>query len=87
MRFALPVAVAWPFVLVHREASFRVRRGSRSDFSSMDDRPERQTSTLAPAEPGGLLMGGQRMSPYVIAGTGRRGRAYQTQSICIRFVM
>src|SRR5260370_14696866 len=52
--FALPLAVAYAFILVHREASFRVLGGSRSAASSMDDRRRRRTSTATPAEPGDL---------------------------------
>ena len=39
-------------VLVHRQASFRVRGGSRSEVSAMDDRPKCQTFAASPAEPG-----------------------------------
>src|SRR5258705_7433611 len=53
--FALPLAVA--VILVHREASFRVLGGSRSEASSMDDCRKRQTSTATPAEPGDLPWG------------------------------
>src|SRR5260370_10161723 len=55
--FALPLAVAYAFILVHREASFRALGGSRSEASSMDDCRKLQTSTATPAEPGDLPWG------------------------------
>jgi hypothetical protein len=50
---AVPFRLAQALILVHREASFRVRGGSRLEVSAVDDRPKSQTSTAAPAEPGG----------------------------------
>jgi acetate CoA/acetoacetate CoA-transferase beta subunit len=54
MIFALPLAVASALVLVHRQASFRVRGGSRSEVSAMGDRRKCQTFAASQAEPGGL---------------------------------
>jgi hypothetical protein len=42
------------FQVVHRQTSFRVRGGSRSEVSAMGDRRKCQTYAASPAEPGGL---------------------------------
>jgi hypothetical protein len=52
--FAVPSRVAQALIRVHREASFRVRGGSRLEVSAVDDRLKSQTSTATPAEPGEL---------------------------------
>ncbi len=54
MVFSLPLRVTQTLLLVHRDAPLRVLGGSRGRVSSMDSRI-RQTSTVSPAEPGGLL--------------------------------
>lgn len=60
--------MGYGFTIVHRQTSFRVRGGSRSEVSAMGDRRKCQTYTASPAEPGGLpvmleaVFGGQSVA-------------------------
>jgi hypothetical protein len=66
---------------VHREIPFRVRGGSRSGVSSMDDCFKRQTSTATPAEPGASL--GRLGATTCSAGRAgpRRSAGYSASSV------
>jgi len=75
MIFALPLAVGLgPLVLVHRQASFRVRGGSRSEVFGDGPTARKMSKLIAasPAEPGGLpvmLAGPRSARPSFAGGT------------------
>src|SRR5258708_23838107 len=56
------------FQVVHRQTSFRVRGGSRSEVSAMGDRRKCQTYAASPAEPGDLPVMLENVRPWLDAG-------------------